>query len=131
MAGYVSTYALLKDFLTSVLGITTFRQVPSNLAYDVPLAVVARFGGSDRTITLDVARVDIDYFASTEDTAEAGGELIRAAMRTRLHGRMYGGAVVGRVETFTAPRLLPWDAPDVYRCNAGYQIVTHQYVGIS
>lgn len=131
MAGYVSTYALLKDFLTGALEITVFRQVPSNLTFAVPLAVVARFGGSDRTITLDVARVDIDYYASTEDAAEAGGELIRAAMRTRLHGRMYGGAVVGKVETFTAPRLLPWDAPNVYRCNAAYQVTTHQYVGIS
>lgn len=132
MAGYASTYALLKDFLQTVVGVAQVeRRPPTNLPYVLPCAVVARFGGNDRVITLDVARVDIDYFAATEDTAEQGAETIRAAMRTQLHGRLFGGAVVGKVETMSAPHLLPWDASNVFRCVAAYQLHTHQYSGIS
>jgi hypothetical protein len=132
VAGYVSTYALMRAFFAEMLpDIPVARWVPANLTFAVPLAVVARFGGSDLRITLDTARVDVDYYASTEDTAEAGGELIRAAMRTQLHGWKFGGAAVGRVETMSAPKLLPWAASNVFRVNSAYQVTTHQYSGVS
>lgn len=131
MAGYVSTYALLKAFLASLDLTSVYRQPPSNLAYVVPLLVVARIGGGDRTITLDTARVAIDAYTADEDSAELLGETVRTAMRTKLHGYTFNGAVVGRVETFSGPQLLPWDAPNVFKVGSGYQITTHQYSGVS
>lgn len=131
MAGYVSTFALLRTFFAGLGLEKVYRQPPSNLTLIVPCLVVARFGGGDRTITLDTARVSIDAFAADEDTAEALGETVRAAMRTKLHGYTFQGAVVGTVQTFSGPQLLPWDAPSVFRAGASYQIVTHQYSGVS
>jgi hypothetical protein len=133
VANYVSTYALIKDLLATLLSIEkVFREPPSNLQFELPLVVVARFGGADRVVTHDVARVDIDYYASTEDTAEAGAESIRTMMRTRTRGRIFQGAAVGRVNTISAPRLLPWEASgNVFRCGAAYEMVVHQYTGVS
>lgn len=130
MADYVSTFALLRAFFATLGQEKVYRRPPSNLTTIVPCLVVARIGGNDRIITLDTARVSIDAFASDEDSAEALGEKVRTAMRTGLHGYMYGGAVVGSVGTFSAPQLLPWAASSVFRVGASYQIVTHQYSGV-
>ncbi|GAA2636897.1 hypothetical protein GCM10010399_82530 [Dactylosporangium fulvum] len=137
MAGYVTAYALLKAFLAE-LGETdqvaafknVHRRPPGNLAHNVPLLVVVRFGGTDDKLTIDRPRIQIDVFASTEDTAERLGEDVRAALRTKLPRYMHGGAVVGRVETLSAPQLLPWSASAVFRTSARYQLTVHQYAGI-
>lgn len=131
MADYVSTFALIKAFLATLGHEKVYRRPPSNLTTIVPVLVVARIGGSDRTITLDTARVAIDAFTGDEDSAEKLGETIRTAMRTKLHGYKFQGAVVGRVETFSAPQLLPWNAPSVFKVGSSYQITTHQYSGVS
>lgn len=138
MAGYVTAYALLKAFLTDIaatdqaawLG-NVHRRPPGNLASSVPLLVVARFGGADTALTIDQPTVQVDVFASTEDTAEQLGETVRAALRTRLPRYVHGGAVVGRVGTLSAPQLIPWSAASVYRTSARYQLTVHQYTGIS
>jgi hypothetical protein len=130
MADYVPTFALLKAFFATLGQTSVFRRPPSNMTLIVPLLVITRIGGSDRTITLDTARVAIDAFASDEDSAEALGETVRTAMRTKLHGYMYGGAVVGTVETFSGPQLLPWNAPNVFKVGSSYQVTTHQYSGV-
>lgn len=130
MADYVSTFALLKAFFATLGQTSVFRRPPSNLTLIVPLLVIAGSGGSDKTITLDTARVSIDAFTADEDSAEALGETVRTAMRTKLHGFQFGGAVVGKVETFSRPQLLPWSASNVFRCNSAYQVTTHQYSGV-
>jgi hypothetical protein len=131
MGDYVSTYALLRAFFASIGQTSVFRRPPSNLTLAVPVLVIARIGGNDRTITLDRPRAAIDAYASDEDTAEALGETVRTAMRTKARGFMYGGAVVGDVATFSGPQLLPWNAPNVFKVGASYQIVMHQYSGVS
>lgn len=128
---HVSAYTLVKAFLTDQGWPKVFREPPQNLPYDVPLHVVARFGGADTSITVDQPRIDIDTYAATADTAETIAEQVRAAMRTLLPGYLHGGSVVVRVDTFTAPRLVPWGSGDVYRVNAAYQLRVHRYAGIS
>lgn len=132
MGNYVSTYTFLREFLRSVVEINgVYRQPPSNLTTAVPLAVVARFGGADRVVTVDRPRVDIDWYASSEDTAETGAETIRTALLTHLRGWMYGGAVAGKVTTMSGPTLRDWDASgSVFRCHAAYELTIHQYTGV-
>lgn len=131
MAGYVPTFDLLQAWLAGLGYDKVYQFPPTNLTYVVPCLVVARFGGADTVITLDTARVSVDVFTADASSASAFAETIRAAIRTQLHGYRYGGAVVGKVETMSAPQLLPWDAPNAYRAGATYQIVTHQYSGVS
>ncbi|MGI5247771.1 hypothetical protein [Dactylosporangium sp. CA-139066] len=138
MAGYVTAFALLKAFLAEVAVAdqagwlkNVHRRPPGNLASSVPLLTVARFGGTDDTITIDRPTVQVDVFASTEDSAEQLGEDVRAALRTRLPRHVHGGAVVGRVETLSAPQLVPWSAASVYRTSARYRLTVHQYTGVS
>jgi hypothetical protein len=131
VGNYVTAYALLKDFLADVGFNAVFREVPSNLSQAVPLVTVVRFGGVDGPVTIDRPRVQIDVFASSADSAEDLAEDLRTAMRTRLPKRMFGGAVVGRVETMSGPQLLPWSTSGVFRVGARYQLTVHQYTGIS
>jgi hypothetical protein len=132
VAGYVSMFALLKDFLADHGYTKVYRSEPGNLTTAVPVVVVRRFGGADPVVTHDVARLDVDYFASSEDAAEEGAEAIRTLMRTQLHGRIFNGAQVGRVRTMSAPALLPWDASgNVFRFGAAYEVKTHQFSGVS
>lgn len=130
MAGYVSTYALVKAFLATRGYEKVYRVPPHNLTFAVPALVVARIGGSDGPITLDRARIAVDAFTADEDSAEKLGEDVRAALRTRMRGYTYGGAAVGLVETMSAPQLVPW-GPNVFRTTASYQLTVHQYVGVS
>jgi hypothetical protein len=130
MGDYVSTYSLLRAFLASIGQTSVFRRPPSNLTLVVPVLVVARIGGNDRTITLDQPRVAIDAYASDEDAAEVLGETVRTAMRTKARGFMHGGAVIGDVATFSGPQLLPWNAPNVFKVGSSYQLVVHQYGGV-
>jgi hypothetical protein len=131
VAGYTSIYALLKAFLATVGHTNVGREVPSNLAFDLPFHVVERFGGADRANWLDIARVDIDTYAAAADTAEDFAEQIRAAMRTRLVRYMFDGSTVSKVETMSAPKLIPYDATNVFRASASYQLTISRYVGVS
>ncbi|GAA2346954.1 hypothetical protein [Dactylosporangium salmoneum] len=131
MGNFVTAYALLTDFLKFHGHERVFREPPPNLLHAVPLLVVARFGGVDTAVTIDRPRVQVDVYASTEDTAEQLGGTIRTLMRTRLPGRMFGGAVVGQVGTMMAPQLLPYAASGVFKVSARYELAVHQYTGIS
>lgn len=130
-SAHVSAYALVKAFLADQGWLKVFREPPQNLPYDVPLHVVTRFGGADSLVTVDNPRIDIDTFAATDDMAESTAEQVRAAMRTLLPGYLFQGSAVLRVETFSAPRLVPWGSGDVYRANAAYALRVHRYAGIS
>lgn len=129
---HVSTRALVANFLATVGGFTNItRRQPLNLRFVMPLLVVERFGGSDRLVTVDVARIDIDTFCATEDAADVQAENVRTLLRTRLPGRVWGGATVLRVETFSAPRPLPWDSRnEVFRVGGSYQITTRTFAGV-
>lgn len=98
----------------------------------MPLHVVERFGGSDATITLDVARLDIDTFCADRTTALGHAETIRQAARTRLRGYIYlNRSVVGKVETISAPSIAPYDSRNsVRRATQAVQLHLHQFAGV-
>lgn len=131
MGNFVTAYALLADFLPTVGFAKVFREVPPNLTHAVPLVTVARFGGADKNVVIDQPVVQLDVFASTADSAEDLAEDLRTALRTRLPKYTFGGAVVGRVATFSGPQLLPWSSSNVWRVSARYELTVHQYSGIS
>lgn len=140
---HVSPRDLVIDFLTGTLGYTqvvkrrhaTPLGTPPNLVdllRTAPVIVVDRFGGADATITIDVARLDIDVYANDEAAAETHSETIRTAMRTRLPGHLYRGAVVNRVATVSAPTEAPYDSRNtVWRFTAAYQVTVHTYSGVA
>lgn len=128
---HVSTYALVKAFLADQGRTKVFREPPQNIVNDVPLHVVSRFGGGRPVSTVDLPRIDVDTFAATEDTTEEIAEQVDVAIRTLLPGYLYGGSTVLRVDTMTAPHLVPWSSGYVFRANAAYELRIHRYVGLS
>lgn len=130
MGNFVTAYALLAEFFKAHNYERVFREPPPNLRHAVPLIVVARFGGVGTAVTIDRPRVQVDVYASTEDSAEDIGEKVRTLMLTQLPRHTSGGAVVGRVETMMAPQLLPYAASGLFKVGARYQLTVHQYTGI-
>lgn len=132
-------YACVEDLIVAWLKTLGYDQatneLPTNLvdlARTGPVVTVERIGGNDSQITLDVARLDIDVYASSRDAARDHAETIRAAMRTRLVRYVHGGAVVAKVETVSAPSRLPYDSRNVIRrFGATYQVVCHQFGGVA
>lgn len=130
--GYPDIEALLADWLKTALGITGViagdipDDVPSNLDYIVPLVIVSRFGGTDRVLSLDSPRVDVDCFAATRDTAKALGEKVRRAIRVVLPRQILGGAVITRTATFSSPTVVAWASGPVRRVTAAYELGVHQ-----
>lgn len=136
MGSYVDLEQLLADWLKATLGfVNVVHEVPTNLV-DLcrtnPVVVVDRFGGADRTITIDVARVDVDVFGSSREAVKSHGEAIRRAMRTQLPRTTLGGAThVLKVETVSAPTVVAYDSRNTLRrTTAAYQISTHQFTGV-
>lgn len=130
MGTFVTPFTLLQAFLPTVGFNKVLREVPPNLVTAVPFVTVARIGGLDQAVVVDRPRVQVDVFASTDDTAEQLGEQLRTALRTGLPHFMHGGAVVTAVATLSGPRLLAWSKSQVSRSTARYEIAVHQYSGI-
>lgn len=130
--GYPDIEQLLADWLKAQLADVAIviagdipDDVPSNLAYAVPIIIVSRFGGPDRVLTLDNPRVDIDAFAASRTSAKALGERIRRAIRVVLPRQILGGAVVTRTATFSPPTIVAWDNGAVRRASAAYELGIH------
>lgn len=132
MGAYVDVASLIGGWISSTLGLTNVvHELPTNLIYVMPLVVVERFGGADDTITLDVARLDVDVFCPDRASALSQGERIRQAMRTQLVGYTALGTTVMRVATISAPTIAPFDSRDqVRRCTQSVQVHLHQYAGV-
>lgn len=136
MAPYADAEDLATAWLKNVLGYKNVtHEVPTNLVDLLrtdPVVVAERFGGADDIITLDVARLDVDVFANSRDGAKHHSALILAAMRTRMAGYRYGGTVVGKVATVSAPTHAAWDSRNaVRRFLFSVQLHLHQYTGVS
>jgi hypothetical protein len=131
---YADVEALVKQWLTTTLAYTNVtHDLPTNLAFVLPLIVVERFGGSDDVITLDVARVDLDVFAASRDTAKQHALTIWSALRTRLPGHVHDNTtVVGKVKTISPPTKAAFDSRNtVHRFTMAVQIHLHQFAGVS
>lgn len=136
MAGFVDVETLLINWLTTSLGYKyASDELPTNLVDLLrtdPVIVVERFGGSDQTIGLDVARVDIDTYGNSRAGAKLHAETIRAGMRLHLTKHVHAGTVVSKVETISAPTHAPYDSKRaVRRFTASYQVTLHQFSGVS
>jgi hypothetical protein len=132
MAGHVSAYAFTKAYLATLGYEKVYREAPANATSTVPFHVVARFGGGKQVVTVDLPRIDIDTFASSEDVAEQIASDLDAKILTAMAGFMHGGSVVLRTRTIVSPRLLPWDATgNVYRVGASYELRLHRYLGVN
>jgi hypothetical protein len=131
--GYVDAAELVAAWLRTVLGYPNVtHELPTNLRFDMPLHVVERFGGADQTITLDVARLDIDTFCPDRATALGHAETIRQATRTRLARWVYlARTTVAKVETISAPTIAPYDSRNqVRRATQAVQLTLHQFTGV-
>jgi hypothetical protein len=130
---YASVEQLVGDWLKTVLGYENLaHELPTNFTFLMPLVVVERFGGSDDTLTLDRANVDVDVYAATRADALAHGEHIRQAIRTKLRGHTVGGVTFGQPQTISAPTIAPFDSKNrVRRCTAAYRLLAHQFTGVA
>lgn len=131
-ARYVSPRLLVKTWLKDVLGYPNVSyRVPTNLTYVMPTVVVNRFGGSDATLSLDTANMDIDVYAADEDAAEAQAEHIRRELRLHLTGYRFGRSHVNKVETISAPQERPYDSrATAWRYGGTYRLYLHQHTGL-
>lgn len=136
MGAYADLETLLADWLKTTLGlVNVVHEVPTNLA-DLcrtdPVVVLDRFGGTDQTVTIDTARVDVDVFANSRDAAKTVGEAIRRVLRIRLPRTILGGVTaVLTVETLSAPTVVSYDSRGtIRRTTAGYQLRVHQFTGV-
>jgi hypothetical protein len=134
--GYVDVEALVIDWLKTRL---EYRYVSDELPPNLvdllrtdPVHVVERFGGSDQTLGLDVARVDIDTFANSRAGAKLHAETVRSGLRLYLTKHVYAGTVVSKVETISAPIHAPYDSRRaVRRFTQAVQITAHQFSGVT
>jgi GGDEF domain-containing protein len=131
--GYPDIESRLIAWLKTTLDMTHVYEggpedVPHNLTAIVPIVMVDRFGGSDATVSLDDANVDVEVYASTRTAAKALAERIRGEIRLNLTGKTLAGAVIARVATIGAPAVLPFDSGPVRRVGASYRIRVHRAI---
>lgn len=122
---YPSIEPVLAAWLNTQLSIPVVEQLPFNTTFTLPLISVERLSGSDSTLTLDEASIDVDVFASTRDSSRNIAELVREALRLRFTGYTSSRLTITRVETVSGPAPLPWSNEAVWRFGATYRIVAH------
>lgn len=124
--GYASAESVVRGWLATQFSPTrVVTELPADLAAVVPVIQVTRFGGSDGTLTLDAANIDVDTFATTRDASRSLAEQVRAALRLHLPGYAASGAAVQSVTTISAPRWVPYDNTALRRFVASYRITIH------
>lgn len=126
--GWPDLEAALCDLLateqTTLKGALT--RPPSNLATQMPLAVVARFGGGYDGLALDEANLDVDWYAATREAAltlAGAGHLYLVRLRNVVFGDAH---VITRVVAQTSPMRRPYDSKNqVHRIGAAYRATVH------
>lgn len=145
MPNYLDAETAFADWLAVELeaGPTgTHRRVVTEIPSDLftqtgmPCHVVARIGGADVALGLDVARLDVDTYATGPDPLQsraavlARAEDVRRAVALRLKGRTIGGiggAFVSRVRVESAPTIRPYDSRNqVRKATASYELRLHR-----
>lgn len=135
---YPNLKALIRDWLKTDLNtgvaeanrIRVENRLPKNSQYVNRLVVVqaAPTSPGDVQITLDVADLDVDAFAGSDDLACELAEMAREALRIRLPLTTFqpSGAFIKRVSTLVRPDWAPWDdASRIERYTASYRIHSH------
>lgn len=144
MPNYADPTVALIDWLTTVIVVA--RDATADAGYrrlipedpdtmpvdDLPLGVIARIGGADRELGLDLVRINIDTYCTGPDPFTARGaalaraEDIRRAVRLQLPGRRMGGLWVSKTRTESAPTIRPYDkSRAVRKAQAVYELRIH------
>jgi predicted exporter len=126
--GSVDVELLVIQWLQAQLGagVVVRDELDNNLLAELPTVQVERVAaGDDDGFRLDRAFVDIDVYAATRGAAIALSLQIRGLLLSTLPGSTTGGAVVGQVQTATAPGARPYENTGLRRIGATYQIYSH------
>lgn len=129
MTGYADPELLVSEWLRERLDCKMWAdpRLPSDWPFEAPLGHVQRGGGSgDTVLTLDVALLDLDFYAKVADNARVMAERARTELRLHLPGYTWpDGVTVSGVETVTAPF---WAPDPVFKRSATYRVVLHSAV---
>jgi hypothetical protein len=126
--GSVDVELLVIQWLQAQLGsgVVVRDELDNNLLSELPTVQVERIpAGDDDGFRLDRALVDVDVYAATRGGAVALSLQIRGLLLSVLPGFKTGGAIVGRVQTVTAPGARPYENAGLRRVGATYQIYSH------
>lgn len=93
LTGWLRTALIIPPATT---GPRVVRRLPGNLEQVLPVVQVTRIGGGRVQQVLDQPRVDIDYYALTDEAASDGARLVESLLPT-LRGVTTGGGAVGWV----------------------------------
>lgn len=142
MPNYPDVEQLLCDWLADILEASPtglhrrfLPEVPSDLVSStgMPCHVIERFGGADTVPGLDVARINIDTFATGPDPVQARAaareraEDVRRVIVLHLAGKVLAGASISRVAVMSAPTIRPYDSRNqIRKAGASYQISIHR-----
>jgi hypothetical protein len=128
---YADVERILVTWLETATGIRTVTEAPADIIED--FIQVEAFGGADRNPGIDVANVDVDFYAVPTATGEPdrgaardGAELVRRKMLRNLPGHVvtFDGvtATVAAVATISRPTARPWDESNIRRFHAAYRV---------
>ncbi|MET8278276.1 hypothetical protein [Micromonospora sp. NPDC005174] len=127
MGGYADPERLVADWLHERMSCKMWAdpRLPSDWEFTAPLGHVQRGQGEgDSVLTLDVALLDVDFYAKNADHARQAAERARTELRLNLPGHTWeSGVTVSGVTTVAAPFWSP--DPAVYRRSAAYRVVLH------
>lgn len=120
-------YADVERLLVALLpgltgGVRACTDLPADLLQVLPVVQVARIGGTDSSVSLDVATVDVDSYAASRQAANELAGQVRHALLFALPGAAAAGGVVTRVQTLSAPAWRPYDNTTLRRVGASYQL---------
>lgn len=99
---------------------------PSNLLHYMPFVWVRPVGGGIGGDTLDRPVCDVEWFASTQDTAKALAAAGRSLLLFSLPGYHEPGLTIAHVTEQTRPRGLPY-SDAVYRRSGTYGLVAQPH----
>lgn len=121
--GFVPAESVLVEFLTDTFdGCWVCTETDDLLSENLPVIRVERIGGFERSVVLDVARVDVDVFAATRSEARSLSEDVRSELVHTLPGKAISDAIVGEVVTAAAPARVPHDDSSLRRYSATYEV---------
>lgn len=103
LTGWLRTALIIPPATT---GPRVVRRLPGNLEQVLPVVQVTRIGGGRDQQVLDRPRVDIDYYALTDEQASDGARLLESLLPT-LRGVTASGGTVGWVGIETGASWRP------------------------
>ncbi|MEU6725467.1 hypothetical protein ABZ917_17305 [Nonomuraea wenchangensis] len=115
--------ALIAWLEDNVAGVHASTETPSDLDDRLPWLQVVRVGGPYDGFRRHQPTVDVSAFAVTGPAAAELALLVQRLFHEQLWGSTTGGAVFSRVRTNVGPHGVPYDNPNMRRCEATYAFV--------